>query len=282
MSTARLASRHRCTNRRSFRRGWPTQSHEHRRPWSAPRVPRRARHLNPATLRTHGSQAPHRRRARHLGAAAHGAAGACGSAANDPSGPSSSISASLSFASPSRSTAAGTRAIPWQPLLQARASPDVAQCESPPLAPARGGAGEGLKREAARAAGVGSTRFAGAMPKGDHERDRISAGRMRWRNRQPRVPRAWERLTPPSWISTPLNPNGATQGAERSKWAKRKRPWEANGGWRRNVRKAMCVKQGDPGGGHESRPEVRAAIVAVKRRSGRGAKGRRKVDARRP
>ena len=77
-------------------------------------------------------------------------------------------------------------------------------------------------------------------------------------------------------------PRGVTQGAERSKWAKRKRPWEANGGWRRNVRKAMCVKQGDPGGGHESRPEVRAAIVAVKRRSGRGAKGRRKVDARRP
>ena len=40
----------------------------------------------------------------------------------------------------------------------------------------------------------------------------------------------------------------------------------------------MCVKQGDLSGG-ESRAGVRASIVVVKRRNGRGAKGGRKEDA---
>jgi len=44
------------------------------------------------------------------------------------------------------------------------------------------------------------------------------------------------------------------------------------------VRKAVHVKQGDLGG-EESRPGVRASIVARKRRNGRGAKGGRKVEA---
>jgi hypothetical protein len=45
------------------------------------------------------------------------------------------------------------------------------------------------------------------------------------------------------------------------------------------VRKAVPVKQGDLGG-EESRPGVRAPIVARKRGNARGAKGCRKVDAR--
>ncbi len=45
------------------------------------------------------------------------------------------------------------------------------------------------------------------------------------------------------------------------------------------VRKAVYMNRGDLPGG-ESRAGVRAPIVAVKRRNGRGAKGRRKVDAR--
>ena len=44
------------------------------------------------------------------------------------------------------------------------------------------------------------------------------------------------------------------------------------------VWKAMCVKQGDLYEA-ETRTEVRAFIVAMKRRNGRGAKGGRKVDA---
>ena len=43
------------------------------------------------------------------------------------------------------------------------------------------------------------------------------------------------------------------------------------------VRKAICVKQGDLCEG-ETRTEVRAFIVALKRRNGRGAKGGREVD----
>jgi len=45
--------------------------------------------------------------------------------------------------------------------------------------------------------------------------------------------------------------------------------------------KPVCVKQGDLHG-MESRAGVRASIVALKRRNGRGAKGRRKVDVTRP
>jgi hypothetical protein len=44
------------------------------------------------------------------------------------------------------------------------------------------------------------------------------------------------------------------------------------------VRKLAYVKQGDLYG-WETRTEVRASIVALKRRNGRGAKGGRKVDA---
>jgi hypothetical protein len=44
------------------------------------------------------------------------------------------------------------------------------------------------------------------------------------------------------------------------------------------VWKVGCVKQGDLCG-WESRTEVRASIVAMKRRNGRGAKGGREVDA---
>ena len=42
-------------------------------------------------------------------------------------------------------------------------------------------------------------------------------------------------------------------------------------------RKTRCVKQGDLTGS-ENQAGVRAPIVARKRRNGRGAKGRRKVD----
>jgi hypothetical protein len=42
-------------------------------------------------------------------------------------------------------------------------------------------------------------------------------------------------------------------------------------------RKTRCVKQGDLSG-CENQAGVRALIVARKRRNGRGAKGRRKVD----
>ena len=44
------------------------------------------------------------------------------------------------------------------------------------------------------------------------------------------------------------------------------------------VWKAMCIKQGDLCEG-ETRTEVRASIVVMKRRNGRGAKGGREVDA---
>lgn len=44
------------------------------------------------------------------------------------------------------------------------------------------------------------------------------------------------------------------------------------------VRKVECVKQGGLYVG-ERRAGVRASIVAMKRRNGRGAKGGRKVDA---
>jgi hypothetical protein len=44
------------------------------------------------------------------------------------------------------------------------------------------------------------------------------------------------------------------------------------------VRKAMCVKRGDPAG-DESRTGVRGPIGAAKRRNGRRAKGSRKVEA---
>jgi hypothetical protein len=71
-----------------------------------------------------------------------------------------------------------------------------------------------------------------------------------------------------------------------------KLPQRARGVWRRNARKAVHVKQGDLRDGigaafmlEESRRTasvsagVRAAAVARKRRNGRGAKGRREVEA---
>lgn len=51
-----------------------------------------------------------------------------------------------------------------------------------------------------------------------------------------------------------------------------KRPREANGGWRWGGQKMTCVKRGGPDGGYESCLEVRAAVGAMKRRNGRGAK----------
>ena len=62
------------------------------------------------------------------------------------------------------------------------------------------------------------------------------------------------------------------------------------GGWRRNGWKAMCVKQGDLCGVRSvfmvpcapeepNRAGVRASIVVLKRRNGRGAKGCRKMDS---
>ena len=56
----------------------------------------------------------------------------------------------------------------------------------------------------------------------------------------------------------------------------------AEGGWGRNAPKAGYVKWGDPrGSAGASRPaEVGAPIRAVMRGNARGAKGRRKVEAR--
>lgn len=51
-----------------------------------------------------------------------------------------------------------------------------------------------------------------------------------------------------------------------------------SGVWRLNDRKVEHVKQGDLCG-EESRTGVRALVVVMKRRNGRGAKGGRKVDA---
>lgn len=50
------------------------------------------------------------------------------------------------------------------------------------------------------------------------------------------------------------------------------------GGWRQDVRKLVGVKSGYPGGGNEGRRGVRARIVAMKRRNGRGAKAGRETD----
>ena len=58
----------------------------------------------------------------------------------------------------------------------------------------------------------------------------------------------------------------------------RKRRQGAQGGWRRNDRKVMCMKRGDPSG-EESRWGVRVVIGARKRGNSRGAKGDRKKDA---
>ena len=57
----------------------------------------------------------------------------------------------------------------------------------------------------------------------------------------------------------------------------RKRPGGRAGEWRRNGRKAKHVNQGTLCG-DERRAEVRASVVARKRRNGRGAKGRREVE----
>ena len=71
-----------------------------------------------------------------------------------------------------------------------------------------------------------------------------------------------------------------------------KRCWGASGGWRQNDEKVEHMNQGDlagvwtvftpdESGRRAGQPGVRAAIVAMKRGNARGAKGRRKVDARR-
>jgi len=68
-----------------------------------------------------------------------------------------------------------------------------------------------------------------------------------------------------------------------------KRCGGASGGWRRNGGKVAAVNQGDLCGPRTAfmpqqepksrRAGVRASVGARKRRNGRGAKGRRKVDA---
>lgn len=52
------------------------------------------------------------------------------------------------------------------------------------------------------------------------------------------------------------------------------------GGWRRNGYKGRASGPGRSARGREPRAEVRAFIVVMKRRNGRGAKGGRKVDVR--
>jgi len=59
---------------------------------------------------------------------------------------------------------------------------------------------------------------------------------------------------------------------------RKRRVLGTQGGWGRNGRKAVHVKQGDLCG-EECRIGVRALIVALKRGNARGAKGCRKVDA---
>jgi hypothetical protein len=52
------------------------------------------------------------------------------------------------------------------------------------------------------------------------------------------------------------------------------------GGWRRNGYKGRASGPGRSAEGREPEAEVRASIVVMKRRNGRGAKGGRKVDTR--